>query len=86
MSTQAIAARAGCRSARSGRGCFFAFNLMDVNILLTDYITPDSSIQIRRSFQDRVHRIAPFLLLDRDPYMVTTRGRAPLDPGRLHHL
>ena len=50
----------------------FAFNLMDVNILLTDYITPDSRIQIRRSLQDRVHRIAPFLLLDRDPYMVTT--------------
>ena len=50
----------------------FAFNLMDVNILLTDYITPDSRIQFRRSLQDRVHRIAPFLLLDRDPYMVTT--------------
>ena len=50
----------------------FAFHLMDVNILLTDYITPESRIQIRRSLQDRVHRIAPFLQLDRDPYMVTT--------------
>ena len=64
----------------------FAFNLMDVNILLTDYITPDSRIQIRRSLQDRVHRIAPFLLLDRDPYMVTTPGGPLLDSGRLHHL
>ena len=50
----------------------FAFHLMDVNILLTDYTTEASRIQIRRSLQDRVHRIAPFLRLDRDPYMVTT--------------
>ena len=50
----------------------FAFHLMDVNILLTDYTTEASRIQIRRSLQDRVQRIAPFLRLDRDPYMVTT--------------
>ena len=45
---------------------------MDFNILLTDYSTEASRIHIRRSLQDRVHRIAPFLRLDRDPYMVTT--------------
>ena len=50
----------------------FAVHLMDFNILLTDYSTEASRIHIRRSLQDRVHRIAPFLRLDRDPYMVTT--------------
>ena len=50
----------------------FTVHLMDFNILLTDYSTEASRIHIRRSLQDRVHRIAPFLRLDRDPYMVTT--------------
>jgi uncharacterized membrane protein (UPF0182 family) len=50
----------------------FAVHLMDVNLLLTDYTVEGSRIHIRRSLQDRVHRIAPFLRLDRDPYIVTT--------------
>ena len=50
----------------------FAVHLVDFNILLTDYATEASRIHIRRSLQDRVHRIAPFLRLDRDPYLVTT--------------
>ena len=50
----------------------FAIHLMDVNILLTDYTVEASRIHIRRSLHDRVHRIAPFLQLDRDPYMMST--------------
>jgi len=50
----------------------FALHFMDLNILVTDYPTAESRIQIRRSLEDRVHRIAPFLQLDRDPYMVST--------------
>jgi uncharacterized membrane protein (UPF0182 family) len=50
----------------------FAWHFKDLKILLTDYVTEGSRIQIRQSLQDRVHRIAPFLRLDRDPYMVTT--------------
>ena len=50
----------------------FAAHLMDINILLTDYTIEASRIHIRRSLQDRVHHVAPFLQLDRDAYMVTT--------------
>ena len=52
----------------------FALHMLDVNILFTDYITEDSRIQIRRPLRERIHAIAPFLRLDRDPYLVTTAG------------
>src|SRR5204863_1282242 len=32
-------------------------------------------IQFRRMTQERIQRIAPFLQLDRDPYLVVDRGR-----------
>ena len=50
----------------------FALHFRDLNIVLTDYTTEGSRIQFRQSLQERVHRIAPFLRLDRDPYIVTT--------------
>jgi hypothetical protein len=53
----------------------FAWYFDDVNILLTDYITPESRIMLHRNIQDRVRTIAPFLQLDRDPYMVISDGR-----------
>ncbi|MGB7573839.1 MAG: UPF0182 family protein [Thermodesulfobacteriota bacterium] len=53
----------------------FAWNFSDVNILLTSYLGPESRIQIWRSVQDRVRRIAPFLLLDKDPYLVLSEGK-----------
>src|SRR6266851_3154894 len=45
------------------------------NLLLTSYITGDSRIMFRRTIQDRVRTIAPFLRLDRDPYLVISEGR-----------
>jgi uncharacterized membrane protein (UPF0182 family) len=54
------------------RRLLFAWHFKDLKILLTDYVTEGSRMQMRQSLQDRVHRIAPFLRLDRDPYMVTT--------------
>jgi uncharacterized membrane protein (UPF0182 family) len=53
----------------------FAWTQKDINILLTSYLTPQSRIQIWRSVQERVSQIAPFLLLDRDPYAVLSEGR-----------
>jgi hypothetical protein len=53
----------------------FAWNFSDVNILLTSYLGPESRIQIWRSVQERVGKIAPFLLLDRDPYLVLSEGK-----------
>ncbi len=48
----------------------YAWEFVDVNILLSDQIGPDSRIQYRRDIQSRVAAVAPFLELDGDPYPV----------------
>ena len=48
----------------------YAWQLTDLNILLSDQITSDSRIQYRRDIRERVGQIAPFLKLDHDPYPV----------------
>lgn len=53
----------------------FAWYFGDVNILLSSYITGESRILLHRNIQDRVRTIAPFLQLDRDPYVVVSDGR-----------
>jgi hypothetical protein len=53
----------------------FAWTQMDVNILLTSYVGPESRIQIWRQVNERVVQIAPFLRLDKDPYAVLSQGR-----------
>ena len=53
----------------------FAWELGDINILLSDYIHSESRLQIWRGVQERIRRITPFLRLDRDPYLVLDSGR-----------
>ena len=53
----------------------FAWNLDDVNILLSGYLAPESRILLHRNIRDRVGTIAPFLRLDHDPYLVVSGGR-----------
>ena len=53
----------------------FTWTQKDINILLTSYLRPQSKIQIWRSVQERVSQIAPFLLLDQDPYAVVSEGK-----------
>jgi uncharacterized membrane protein (UPF0182 family) len=57
------------------RRILFAWYFNDVNLLLSSYITGDSRIMIRRNIQERVGTIAPFLRLDRDPYLVISDRR-----------
>lgn len=57
------------------RRLLFAWNRFDVNIAISSYITPESRIQMWRRVQERVHKIAPFLELDHDPYLVVSDGR-----------
>ena len=59
----------------TARRVLFAWHFNDVNLLLSSYITGDSRIMIRRNIQERVRTIAPFLRLDRDPYLVISDGR-----------
>jgi uncharacterized membrane protein (UPF0182 family) len=53
----------------------FASYFNDPNLLLSNYITADSRIMIRRNIQERVSTIAPFLTLDHDPYLVISGAR-----------
>jgi len=65
----------GVPLSRTVRRLIFAQYFNDVNLLLSDYITDSSRIMIRRDIQTRVRTIAPFLSLDRDPYLVISEGR-----------
>ena len=53
----------------------FAWHQFDINIFITSYVGPESRIQFWRPIRDRVQRVAPFLRLDRDPYMTVSEGR-----------
>jgi uncharacterized membrane protein (UPF0182 family) len=57
------------------RRALFAWHLLDSNILVSGYIKPESRIQLYRTVRERVARIAPFLSLDPDPYLVVSEGR-----------
>lgn len=57
------------------RRALFAWYFGDPNILLSQYVTTESRIIFRRNIQERVNAIAPFLSLDKDPYIVVSGGR-----------
>ena len=50
----------------------YAWQFVDLNILITNQINENSRLQYRREIQDRILTIAPFLKLDQDPYLVAT--------------
>jgi uncharacterized membrane protein (UPF0182 family) len=47
----------------------FALRFRDFNLLISDQITSESQLLFHRSLDDRLPRIAPFLLYDKDPYV-----------------
>lgn len=47
----------------------------DMNLLISGQIHGDSRLLMRRQIQERVKAVAPFLLLDRDPYIVVADGK-----------
>ena len=53
----------------------YAWQFGDINILISGEITPNSRLQYRREIQERVRQVAPFLQLDRDPYIVAAGGQ-----------
>ena len=53
----------------------YALYFRDGNILFTNYLTPDSRVLYYRGIQERVQKVAPFLMLDQDPYMVVGDGQ-----------
>jgi uncharacterized membrane protein (UPF0182 family) len=59
------------------RRLIFSWELGTYKILFTGNFTDESRVLLHRQIQDRVRRLAPFLLFDRDPYIVIG------DQGRL---
>jgi len=57
------------------RRLIYAWQFMDINILISGEINPDSLIQYRRTVQERFSAVTPFLLGDREAYSVVADGR-----------
>ncbi len=57
------------------RKLLFAFYFRDVNIVLSPMLKADSRFLYHRDLKSRLGRLAPFLLMDQDPYMVISGGR-----------
>jgi hypothetical protein len=53
----------------------FTFRFHSLAMLLNDDITPDSRLMFYRRVHERLKAVAPFLLFDRDPYLVVSNGR-----------
>ena len=53
----------------------FAIRFGDTNLLLSDNIDDDTRVLMHRQVQDRIRKIAPFLVLDDDPYLIVADGQ-----------
>jgi uncharacterized membrane protein (UPF0182 family) len=69
------AGRDGVSLGSFWRRALFAWQYGDIKLLISDNVTSSSRILFRRLIQDRIRRIAPFLVLDHDPYLVLNEGR-----------
>ncbi|MGH7831398.1 MAG: UPF0182 family protein, partial [Candidatus Binatia bacterium] len=56
------------------RKLLFSARFGTLRILLSNDLVPDSRILYNRQIQERIHKIAPFITFDRDPYLVIAQG------------
>lgn len=64
----------GIELSSFARKLALSWELGDTNILISGQINSDSRLLIHRNIQERIDKVAPFLVLDRDPYMVILDG------------
>jgi uncharacterized membrane protein (UPF0182 family) len=57
------------------RRAAFAWEFLDINVLISGQVTSESKALYRRDIRERIQTVAPFLRLDRDPYIVVNDGR-----------
>jgi len=50
----------------------FSIKYLDQNILISGYVNSDSKVLVNREITERVKMVAPFLEVDKDPYIVLT--------------
>jgi len=67
--------RGGVRMDTFAKKLAMAVRFSDIKILLSSDITQESRIMFTRNVLERVRTITPFLLFDRDPYLVISEGR-----------
>lgn len=68
-------ARTGISVGSLWRKLVLAWHLGDPNLFFSGYVKPESQVLIRRQIQERVRTLAPFLKIDRDPYIVAADGK-----------
>lgn len=64
----------GVRLSSFFREFLYAWRFDGHRLLFSGYITRESRILYRRNIRERVKRLAPFLLYDKDPYLVLTES------------
>lgn len=57
------------------RKALFAFYFHDKNVFFSTNISTESKVKVFRNIKERVHKLTPYLHLDKDPYLVTTKDR-----------
>jgi uncharacterized protein len=57
------------------RKILFSLYLRDFNIAISPLLTSESRFLYHREIKQRMNRVAPFLSLDQNPYMVISEGR-----------
>jgi uncharacterized membrane protein (UPF0182 family) len=57
------------------RRLVYAWEMGDFNILISSELTSESRILYYRNIQQRVNHLAPFLMLDNDPYIVIMNNK-----------
>ena len=65
----------GIRLSSFMRRFMLAWDLGDTNLLISGRIGSGSRLLMNRSLQDRIEKVAPFLVLDPDPYLVADNGQ-----------
>ncbi len=65
----------GIRLSSFLRRAALAWHLNDTNLLISGQIGEGSRVLIDRALSQRISKLAPFLLLDADPYIVVIDGR-----------
>ncbi|HEY0071542.1 MAG TPA: UPF0182 family protein [Chloroflexia bacterium] len=53
----------------------FSVRFGDGNVMLSEYITPETRALFHRNIHDAVRQLAPFLIYDHDPYLVIADGK-----------
>jgi len=65
----------GVKIGNFWRRLMFAFSLGDYKLLLSSEVDNNSRVLYYRSIKQRVTKIAPFVQLDNDPYVVLSEGK-----------